>query len=252
MLEIRDLAVRYGKVEVLQSISLHVEQGEIVTLIGANGAGKTSTLRTASGLKKPSRGTIAFCGREIQGLAPHLIAALGIGHVPEGREVFPQMTVLENLEMGAFLRKDRAVLARDLENVFARFPVLHQRQRQLAGSMSGGEQQMLAIGRALMGGPRLIMLDEPSLGLSPVMCQQIAQVLRELRADGRTIVLVEQNARMALKLADRAYVLDHGRIVLSGKGRDLLEDSGVRAAYLGMAPRVKANCRSPMGSAQQG
>ncbi|HWA46068.1 MAG TPA: ABC transporter ATP-binding protein [Hypericibacter adhaerens] len=236
MLEVRDLVADYDKTEVVRGISFDVRAGEIVSLIGANGAGKTTTLRTLTGLKQLRSGSVRLEGKAIEGLAAHHIAGLGLAHVPEGREIFPFMTVLENLEMGGYLNRDRASLARNLEAVFERFPILRRRQRQLAGSMSGGEQQMLAIGRALMGNPKLLVLDEPSLGLSPVMCQEIVRVLTELRAAGRTIILVEQNARMALRLADRAYVLDRGRIVLEGKGRELLDDPSVRTAYLGLAP----------------
>lgn len=236
MLEVRDLVADYDKTEVVRGISFDVRAGEIVSLIGANGAGKTTTLRTLTGLKQLRSGSVRLEGKAIEGLAAHHIAGLGLAHVPEGREIFPFMTVLENLEMGGYLNRDRASLARNLEAVFERFPILRRRQRQLAGSMSGGEQQMLAIGRALMGNPKLLVLDEPSLGLSPVMCQEIVRVLNELRAAGRTIILVEQNARMALRLADHAYVLDRGRIVLEGKGRELLDDPSVRTAYLGLAP----------------
>ncbi|QEX24258.1 ABC transporter ATP-binding protein [Hypericibacter adhaerens] len=236
MLEVRDLVADYDKTAVVRGISFDVRAGEIVSLIGANGAGKTTTLRTLTGLKQLRSGSVRLEGKAIEGLAAHHIAGLGLAHVPEGREIFPFMTVLENLEMGGYLNRDRASLARNLEAVFERFPILRRRQRQLAGSMSGGEQQMLAIGRALMGNPKLLVLDEPSLGLSPVMCQEIVRVLNELRAAGRTIILVEQNARMALRLADHAYVLDRGRIVLEGKGRELLDDPSVRTAYLGLAP----------------
>ncbi|MGH6942465.1 ABC transporter ATP-binding protein [Hypericibacter sp.] len=240
MLEVRDLVVDYDKTEVVRGISFAVHKGEIVSLIGANGAGKTTTLRTITGLKRARSGAVLLEGQAIQGLPAHRIAGLGLAHVPEGREIFPFMTVPENLEMGGYLNRDKASFKRNLETVFERFPVLRRRQHQLAGSMSGGEQQMLAIGRALMGNPKLLVLDEPSLGLSPVMCQEIVRVLTELRAAGRTIILVEQNARMALRLADRAYVLDRGRIVLQGKGRDLLNDPNVRTAYLGLAPAVAA------------
>jgi branched-chain amino acid transport system ATP-binding protein len=234
MLSLADVWVHYGSVAAVKGISLEVEDGEIVTLIGANGAGKTTTLRAVSGLHRPSRGRISFEGQEINGSTPEELTARGIAMVPEGRRVFPHMTVMENLEMGAYLRRDRAQMRRDLEEVFDHFPILLERARQLAGTMSGGQQQMLAMGRALMSGPKLLLLDEPSLGLSPIMSQEIAKIIKELHERGRTIVLVEQNARLALRLAQHAYVLETGRIALHGLAVDLRYDAKVQETYLGI------------------
>jgi branched-chain amino acid transport system ATP-binding protein len=218
----------------VRGISIGVEEGHIVTLIGANGAGKTTTLRAISGLERPSSGEIRLNGRRINGVAPEKIAELGVAHVPEGRRVFPYMTVRENLEMGAFLRKDADGLRADFEDVFTRFPRLKEREKQLAGTLSGGEQQMLAMGRALMSKPRVILMDEPSLGLSPIMCREIARIIRGLHEEGRTIVLVEQNARLALALAQKAYVMEIGRIALEGPAAELRENDEVQRTYLGV------------------
>ena len=234
LLELKHTAVHYGKVEATRDISIKVPEGDIVTLIGANGAGKSTTLRMISGLVKPSSGEVLFEGKSIVGLPPEEITGIGIAHIPEGRRVFPQMSVMENLEMGAYLRSDTKEISTNLENVFHHFPRLKERTSQAAGTMSGGEQQMLAMGRALMSNPRLILMDEPSLGLSPIMCQEIAGIIREIHAQGRTIILVEQNARLALALADYGYVLETGDIALEGKAATLREDDTVRRTYLGI------------------
>ena len=234
LLELKHTAVHYGKVEATRDISIQVEEGSVVTLIGANGAGKSTTLRMISGLVRPSSGEVLFEGNSITKLPPEEITGIGIAHVPEGRHVFPQMTVMENLEMGAYLRKDPKEIARNIELVFSHFPRLKERVNQAAGTMSGGEQQMVAMGRALMSSPRLILMDEPSLGLSPIMCQEIAHIIKEIHSQGSTIVLVEQNARLALALADYGYVLETGDIALEGKAADLREDDEVRKTYLGM------------------
>ena len=234
LLEVEDLRVAYGKIEAVKGISLHVEQGQTVALLGINGAGKTTTLRTLSGLLRPTAGTIRFGRRAIEHLPAHRIVALGLAHCPEARRIFPRMTIEENLRLGAFLRRQgKADLGRDLEAAYARFPVLGERRDQTAGLLSGGEQQMLAIARALMSHPRLLMLDEPSMGLSPIMMQQIMRTIEELKDAGTTVLLVEQNAQAALALADYAYVLETGRVVLEGTGRQLLADERVRSAYLG-------------------
>ncbi|MFN2555493.1 MAG: ABC transporter ATP-binding protein [Nitriliruptorales bacterium] len=232
MLEVRDLRVSYGRIEVVKGISLDVHRGEVVALIGANGAGKTTTLRTISGLLRPKAGEVRFGAEAIHHLPAHRVVERGIAHAPEGRRIFPRMTVLENLELGAFTRRSDG-LRDDFERIFALFPVLADRRQQVAGTLSGGEQQMLAIGRALMSQPRLLMLDEPSMGLAPLMTQRILTTLEELRGQGTTILLVEQNAQAALSLADRAYVIETGRVVLSGTGAQLLADAQVRKAYLG-------------------
>ena len=234
LLEVKDTTVHYHKVAAVRNISINVKDGEIVTLIGSNGAGKTTTLRAISGLKHPSSGEIHYNGQRIDKLPPYKINALGIAMVPEGRRVFPQMTVLENLLMGAFLRKDKEDIQKDLEKVvFRHFPRLKERTKQTAGTLSGGEQQMLAMGRALMSAPKLLLLDEPSLGLSPIMCGQIAQIIRDIHAEGRTVILVEQNARLALALAQHAYVIETGDIVLSGPAEELQEIDNVKKVYLG-------------------
>jgi branched-chain amino acid transport system ATP-binding protein len=234
LLEVKDTTVHYHKVAAVRNISINVEDGEIVTLIGSNGAGKTTTLRAISGLKHPSAGEILYNGQRIDKLPPYKINALGIAMVPEGRLVFPQMTVLENLLMGAFLRKDKVDIQKDLEQVvFRHFPRLKERTKQTAGTLSGGEQQMLAMGRALMSAPKLLLLDEPSLGLSPIMCGEIAQIIRDIHAEGRTVILVEQNARLALALAQHAYVIETGDIVLSGPAEELQENDNVKKVYLG-------------------
>jgi len=234
LLELKHTAVHYGKVEATRDISIQVEEGSVVTLIGANGAGKSTTLRMISGLVRPSSGDVLFEGNSITALPPEEITGIGIAHVPEGRHVFPQMTVMENLEMGAYLRRDPKELARNIELVFSHFPRLKERINQAAGTMSGGEQQMVAMGRALMSSPRLILMDEPSLGLSPIMCQEIAHIIKEIHSQGSTIVLVEQNARLALALADYGYVLETGNIALEGNATDLRQDDEVRKTYLGM------------------
>jgi branched-chain amino acid transport system ATP-binding protein len=231
MLELQDVHVKYGAVEALKGITLEVEEGEIVTLLGANGAGKTTTLRTISGLLRPSAGRVMFEGRPIDQMPAHEVLGIGIGHVPEGRRVFPRMSVQENLEMGAYQRKggNKQVM----ERVFALFPVLSERKSQDGGTLSGGEQQMLAIGRALMSRPRLILLDEPSMGLAPLIVAKIFEIIAEINQDGTTVLLVEQNAAQALRLASRGYVLETGSIVMSDDADTLLSDDRVRAAYLG-------------------
>ena len=234
LLEVKDTTVHYYKVAAVRNISINVEDGEIVTLIGSNGAGKTTTLRAISGLKHPSAGEILYNGQRIDKLPPYKINALGIAMVPEGRLVFPQMTVLENLLMGAFLRKNKEDIQKDMEEVvFRHFPRLKERTKQAAGTLSGGEQQMLAMGRALMSAPKLLLLDEPSLGLSPIMCGEIAQIISDIHAEGRTVILVEQNARLALALAQHAYVIETGDIVLSGPAEELQENDNVKKVYLG-------------------
>ncbi len=234
LLEVNDITVHYFKVAAVRNISIAVEDGKIATLIGSNGAGKTTTLRAISGLKHPTSGEIHYNGTRIDRLPAHKINSLGIAMVPEGRRVFPQMTVLENLLTGAFLRKDKKAIQKDLEEVvFKHFPRLKERTKQSAGTLSGGEQQMLAMGRALMSAPKLLLLDEPSLGLSPIMCGEIAAIIRDIHADGRTVILVEQNARLALALAQRAYVIETGDIVLSGPTEELRENENVKKAYLG-------------------
>jgi branched-chain amino acid transport system ATP-binding protein len=233
MLEVRDLRVAYGRIEAVRGISFSVAQGQVVALIGSNGAGKTTTLRTLSGLLRPSGGEILFEGRRLDLLPAHEIVARGMAHAPEGRRLFARMTVQENLDLGAYLRRDDAGVQADRDRVYALFPILAERRAQAAGTLSGGEQQMLAIGRALMSRPRLLMLDEPSMGLSPIMMRHIFSTLAELKAAGTTLLLVEQNAQAALRLADAGHVLETGRIVLSGTADELLGDDQVRKAYLG-------------------
>ena len=233
LLDVKDITVHYHKVVAVRDISIEVEEGGVVTLIGANGAGKSTTLRAISGLKHPTTGEIWFKGQRIDRLPPEKINKMGIAQVPEGRRIFPQMTVLENLHMGAFLRKDVDGINRDLEGVFEHFPILKERQKQAGGTLSGGEQQMLAMGRALMSNPKLLLMDEPSLGLSPIMCAEIAKIIKDIHAEGRTIVLVEQNARLALALAQKGYVLETGNIVLHGDTKELRENEQVKKAYLG-------------------
>ncbi|SHM38470.1 ABC transporter ATP-binding protein [Cryptosporangium aurantiacum] len=237
LLEITDLAVAYGRIEALHGISIQVDAGEIVTLIGANGAGKSTTMRAISGLRPASRGSIIFDGEDITNLRADLRVTRGISQAPEGRGIFPGMSVMENLDMGTYARKDRRSPARDadLERVFALFPRLKERRTQVAGTMSGGEQQMLTIGRALMARPRLLLLDEPSMGLAPMLIQQIFSIIKEINAQGITVLVVEQNAQQALSIADRAYILETGSIVKSGQGRDMLGDPAIKAAYLGVA-----------------
>jgi len=233
MLEVRDLRVAYGRIEAVKGVGFSVIPGQVVTLIGSNGAGKTTTLRTLSGLLHPTSGEIIFEGERIERLAAHRIVERGVAQVPEGRRVFARMTVRENLDLGAYLRHDHAAVSNDLDRVYALFPILAERRAQAAGTLSGGEQQMLAIGRALMSRPRLLMLDEPSMGLSPLMMQRIFATLAALKAEGTTLLLVEQNAQAALALADAGHVLETGRIVLSGTAAELLGDDQVRKAYLG-------------------
>ena len=233
LLEVEDLHVHYGAIHALKGVSLAAEEGGIVTLVGANGAGKSTTLRAISGLIKPSAGSIRFRGKSLVGVKPHEIVREGVSHVPEGRIVFANLTVLDNLEMGAYLRKGRAAYSEDLKKVFRLFPRLDERRRQAAGTLSGGEQQMLAIGRALMAKPTLLLMDEPSLGLAPILVREIFSVIREIRGQGTTIVLVEQNARMALATADRGYVLETGSVRMSDRAQTLLESPFVQAAYLG-------------------
>ena len=233
LLEISDLTVRYGGAEVLKGISLEVSEGEIVTLIGSNGAGKTTTLRAISGLKNPVSGEIWFEGKRIVRMQPQEIVKKGIGHTPQGRALFPYMSVLENLRLGSFLRRDKDMVDRDLEAIFENFPRLKERRRQQARTLSGGEQQMLTIARALMGKPKLLLLDEPSLGLSPLLVREIGRVIVNINRNGTSVLLVEQNAQLALKLAHRGYVLETGTIVLQGNTEDLLQGEIVKRAYLG-------------------
>ena len=235
LLEIRDLEAGYGPINVLHKISLTVDRGEIVTIIGANGAGKSTTLMCISGIVKARGGSISFDGRDLTGdrVPPHEIVRLGLTQAPEGRKIFPRLTVLENLEMGAFTRTNRDDIAKDIERAFALFPILRERQSQLGGLLSGGQQQMLAIARALMARPKLLLLDEPSLGLAPQLVTQIFGVIKELNEQGVSVLLVEQNARMALKIAHRGYVLETGRIAFSDRAEVLLNDPRIRAAYLG-------------------
>lgn len=233
MLSLRSIDVFYGKIHALKGVSLDVQKGEIVTLIGSNGAGKTSLLRTISGLVRPREGEVNYEGATLNRLPAEKIVSLGISHVPEGRRIFANLSVRENLEMGAFLRRDKAGMQSDMERVFALFPRLKERIRQQAGTLSGGEQQMLAIGRALMARPKLLLLDEPSMGLAPVLVQMIFEIIQEINAQGTTILLVEQNAYMALNIAHRAYVIETGRIVLSGLAAELKASEEVQKAYLG-------------------
>ncbi|HEY6755380.1 MAG TPA: ABC transporter ATP-binding protein [Pseudolabrys sp.] len=234
MLSIKGLRSGYGKIEVLHDVALDVAQGQIVTLIGANGAGKTTLLKTISGLLRPSAGSITFEGKSIVRYPPHKIVELGISHVPEGRAILKRMTVIDNLRMGAYVRNDSEI-AEDIEAALARFPLLSERRLQIAGTLSGGEQQMLAIGRALVARPRLLLFDEPSLGLAPKIVSQIFLTLRELKNEGKTILLVEQNARQALRAADDGYVLERGRIIYSGSGEELLNMPEVQRTYLGQS-----------------
>ena len=237
MLKVKDLKVNYGGIEALKGISFDVEQGQIVTLIGANGAGKSTTLRAISGLVKTASGAINFMGRDIIPFNAQQVVAEGIAMVPEGRRVFDNLTVKENLKIGAYLRKDRDEIESGIEDIYQRFPRLKEREWQLAGTLSGGEQQMLAVGRAMMARPKLLMMDEPSLGLAPLVVRDIFAIIRELKSEGITILLIEQNANAALRCADQAYVLETGRITMSGTGAELLADQRVRDAYLGSTAR---------------
>lgn len=232
-LEIRDLCVSYGGIRALKGVSLSVDEGQIVTLIGANGAGKSTTLRAISGLQKVQSGSILYGGEELTSLPAKEIVRRGIIHVPEGRRVFPDMTVAENLKIGAFLRTDKAAIAQDMDYVYSLFPRLKERSWQLAGTLSGGEQQMLAVGRALMSRPKVLMMDEPSLGLAPLIVKDIFSIIRRVNQDGITVLLIEQNANAALRIADYGYVLETGTIALSGTGEELLKNESVRDAYLG-------------------
>jgi branched-chain amino acid transport system ATP-binding protein len=233
VLTLSDLRCNYGKVAAVRSLSLEVKKGELVSLIGANGAGKTTTLRAISGIVRAVGGRIAFEGEDITRATPRRVLEMGIAHCPEGRRVFPYMSVRENLEMGCFLRSDRAGIASDFERIFERFPVLAERREQSAGTLSGGEQQMLAISRALMSRPKLVLFDEPSLGLAPNIVERTFEIIRQIRADGVTVVMVEQNAAAALELSDRAYVMEQGAVALTGTGESLLHDPHVQRAYLG-------------------
>ncbi|MET9376518.1 ABC transporter ATP-binding protein [Streptomyces sp. NPDC003035] len=233
LLEVEDLRVAYGKIEAVKGISFTVEAGQVVTLIGTNGAGKTTTLRTLSGLIKPASGKITFDGQVLNGIPAHKVVSLGMAHSPEGRHIFPKLTIAENLQLGAFLRKDKDGIERDVQRAYDLFPILGERRKQAAGTLSGGEQQMLAMGRALMSQPKLLMLDEPSMGLSPIMMQKIMETIATLKAEGMTILLIEQNAQAALSLADYGYVLEVGSVKLSGTGQDLLHNDDVRKTYLG-------------------
>jgi branched-chain amino acid transport system ATP-binding protein len=235
LLEIDNIVLQYGRIQALHGISLTVEEGEVVALIGANGAGKSTTMRAVSGLRPLASGRIRFNGRDITRMRADKRVALGISQSPEGRGIFPGMTVMENLEMGAYTRRDSAGIAKDLQRVFALFPRLAERRKQVGGTMSGGEQQMLAVGRALMSRPKLLLLDEPSMGLAPMLIQQIFEIIGEINGQGTTILLVEQNAQQALSRAHRAYVLETGRIVRTGTGEELLADPSVQEAYLGVA-----------------
>ena len=233
MLEIRNLNVHYGVIHALKDVSLKVDQGEIVTLIGANGAGKTTTLRTISGLIKPTGGEILLEGQNITAMPAHHRVRQGLSQVPEGRRIFPDMTVLENLELGAFLRNDKAEIKKDMAHVYDLFPILGDRRKQTAGTLSGGEQQMLAMGRGLMSRPRILLMDEPSMGLAPLLVREIFEIIRTINEAGTTILLIEQNASMALSIANRAYVIETGSIVLSGTGEELAKSDKIQQAYLG-------------------
>ena len=233
MLEIRDLEVNYGAINAIKKISFDVNQGEVIALIGANGAGKTTTLQTITGLIAPKHGEILFEGQDITKVPAHKIVSMGMAHVPEGRRVFAQLSVLDNLKLGAFTRKDKEEIEETLLRVYKRFPRLEERKNQMAGTLSGGEQQMLAMGRAMMSKPKLLMLDEPSMGLAPLLVEEIFEIIKELNAAGTTILLVEQNAQMALSIANRGYVLETGKITMDGDARALLTDERVQKAYLG-------------------
>lgn len=233
MLEVRDLEVNYGSINAIKKISFDVNEGEVIALIGANGAGKTTTLHTITGLLKAKSGSVMFEGKELLKTPPHKIVEMGMAHVPEGRRIFQQLTVYKNLTLGAFTRKDKAAIDETLQMVYNKFPRLEERKKQVAGTLSGGEQQMLAMGRALMSKPKIVLMDEPSMGLSPLFVSEVFKIIEEIRASGTTVLLVEQNAKKALEIADRAYVLETGRIVLSGEAKDLMNDDSVKKAYLG-------------------
>ncbi|MGN0514010.1 MAG: ABC transporter ATP-binding protein [Lachnospiraceae bacterium] len=233
MLEIKDLEVYYGMIQAIKGISLEVNQGEVIALIGANGAGKTTTLHTITGLLSPKKGSVIFEGKDITKIPAHKIVSMGMAHVPEGRRVFANLTVYQNLKLGAYTRKDSKEIDETLEMIYKRFPRLEERKNQTAGTLSGGEQQMLAMGRALMSHPKIILMDEPSMGLSPIFVNEIFNIVKEISASGTTVLLVEQNAKKALSIADRGYVLETGKIVLEGKASDLLNNDSVKKAYLG-------------------
>ena len=233
MLEVKNLEVYYGVIQAIKGISFHVEEGEVIALIGANGAGKTTTLQTITGMLNAKAGSIQFEGTELTKIPGHKIVSMGMAHVPEGRRVFAQLSVLENLKLGAYTRKDKTEIEESLKRVYKSFPRLEERKNQLAGTLSGGEQQMLAMGRALMSKPKIILMDEPSMGLSPIFVNEIFDIIQAVSESGTTVLLVEQNAKKALSIADRAYVLETGKITMSGNAKDLLEDEAVKKAYLG-------------------
>ena len=233
LLEIKDLEVNYGVIKAIKGVSFDVNEGEIIALIGANGAGKTTILHTITGLIQAKKGSIVFDGKELTKTPPHKIVSMGMAHVPEGRRIFQQLSVLENLKLGAYTRKDKSEIASTLKMVYERFPRLEERKNQVAGTLSGGEQQMLAMGRALMSKPRIILMDEPSMGLSPLLVSEIFDIIKVINKSGTTVLLVEQNAKKALSIADRAYVLETGKITLSGDAKDLINDESVKKAYLG-------------------
>ena len=233
MLEVKDLEVYYGVIQAIKGVSFHVEKGEVIALIGANGAGKTTILHTVTGLISPKKGSVIFEGKDITKVPAHKIVSMGMAHVPEGRRVFAELSVYENLKMGAYTRTDKAEIEESLKNVYKRFPRLEERKNQMAGTLSGGEQQMLAMGRALMSKPGIILMDEPSMGLSPILVNEIFDIIRSVSESGTTVLLVEQNAKKALSIADRAYVLETGNITLEGNAKDLLEDDSIKKAYLG-------------------
>ena len=233
MLEVKDLKVNYGMIQAIKGVSFHVEEGEVIALIGANGAGKTTILHTITGLLAPKEGSVVFEGTDITKIPAHKIVPMGMAHVPEGRRVFANLSVLQNLKMGAYTRKDKAEIQETLKMIYERFPRLEERQNQLAGTLSGGEQQMLAMGRALMSHPKIILMDEPSMGLSPIYVNEIFQIIQDVSKTGTTVLLVEQNAKKALSVADRAYVLETGNIVLEGRASTLLDNDDIKKAYLG-------------------
>ena len=233
MLEVKDLEVFYGMIQAIKGVSFEVKEGEVIALIGANGAGKTTILHTITGLLSPKKGSVLFEGKDITKIPAHKIVGLGMAHVPEGRRVFAELSVYQNLKMGAYTRKDKAEIEETLQTVYKRFPRLEERKNQLAGTLSGGEQQMLAMGRALMSHPRIILMDEPSMGLSPILVNEIFDIIQSVSATGTTVLLVEQNAKKALSIADRAYVLETGKIVMSGDAKELMNDDSIKKAYLG-------------------
>ena len=233
MLSVNNLQVHYGMIQAIKDVSFEVNEGEVIALIGANGAGKTTILHTVSGLLQPTKGSVVFEGQDITKVPAHKIVSLGMAHVPEGRRVFAQLTVLENLKLGAYTRKDKNEMEETLQMIYKRFPRLEERKNQIAGTLSGGEQQMLAMGRALMSHPKIILMDEPSMGLSPIFVEEVFKIIRDISAEGVTVLLVEQNAKKALNIADRAYVLETGNIILQGDAKKLMNDESVKKAYLG-------------------